>query len=874
MTLRLEFPTPTEVLNSLHNADAYLDGLVPADFESSFVDYDPGAPRSGCILELSDGPLSKFLGEQRPYCADLTTRAGIKERVRLEDWYLRARLRGTDRTPASYMVLPAVDCTSGELLDIQRTLSCFSGYQCRYHVFCLDERAGAGVGFELKRTVGEAAPLPHRIQGATVHELQKTNGRGWHCLPIGWSHPFIDDFQFLLPAVDQHTALRVWNRDGTCYVLLRDTVLPEDGVRLADHIQWRIGDGEHAVQHLAGGTGVAPEKIHVELQRVRDWGNPVGSAAPAEVIIQCATSGGRLSRDLLGRLDDAEAGVLHKAMYYAVSGVGAFGQAKHYVRYPVDPDWKPQRQPGARIYVQYKIFQELGLPIFIDEGCRFSPDLRTVLDGLPRDHELVSGLLRDFSLNEDPQCVYLLRWHDDVRPSRDVLTGGKPLVDMIGEIAYQRGFNHVVEQTSALEQEVRDYKDKAVKALVAATAEDTALVRKEFNAVVEALRASLAEAEKRLQEARSRIESIRTETGRLAPRSEQAEARWNEIVDRVHALLKELVDPRVEWVRNVQSRCSESERLAKDKKQTFINLSQAVKSRLKQIESVVDECETLAVKIEESRDKAEQREQQSKGLVARASSALKVVGAELTNRAAELDKQQKKFDDARAALVERERIQTQRRNDLEQTRIALDRWKGQLNDEEIRLNNVERQIQSEQNAATQKKSDLESKRDALPGMRERRDVLQAEVKRLVATGVEQDHAKVTKDLGESQGEVQRLQTLHEQLSERSSELQQSIGESKSLHGTTATLRDDIKSLTEQLRDCTSELKAIQDEVVKRKATNSSQKAKWLARLDSLSAKITNLPIEVDQPKAEERVEKDEAPQPSRRRGLFFWRKTK
>ena len=852
MTLKLEYPTPTEVLKSLHNANATLDGLSPVDFESAFVDYDPRAPRSGCILELKDGPLLKFLEEQRPFCAETTTRAGIKDRVRLEDWYLRARLRGTNRTPSSYMVLPAADCTSEDLLSIQRTLSCFTGYQSRYHVFELDDQKGAGVGFELIRSVNEAALLPQRIHGARIYELRRTSQSGWHCLPLGWSHPFIDDFSFLLPSTDQHTAVRVWNHDGTCSEFVRDTVLPEDGVRLADHVQWRAYESEDSARSVASGAHVLQDKIRVELQQGSEWGSPVGSAVPVAVVVQCSTSGGRLSRDLLGRLDDEEAGAIHNATYYGIPGEGPFGQSKHFIRYPVGTEWKPERRLGTQTYVQYKIFQDLGLEIFVEEGCRFSPDLRTVLDGLSRDHELVVGMLRDFSQDDEGEKrIYLLRWQDDVRPSRDVLTGGSPLVDVIGQIVFQDGFNHVVEQTSSLTNEVKQCKQAAVEALSAATADDVAVIRKEFDAVIKSLQTSLAGAEDRLRKASARIESIRSETAKLEPDSDAAEKRWNEIVDRVHALFRQLVEPRHKWIKDVEARMAASTKMAESKKKNFHDLANAAAKRLREIGQIVDACESLAEKIENSKGKAAKREAQSKGLVTRANDALKVVEKELNARSTELDAEQQKFSLERGSLERRQTELEQRREQLRETRAELDRLKSQLDAEEERLNSVEGQIKTEQKVASKKKADLEEKQKSLPGLRSRRDEIQAEVKSLIATGVEQDHAKVTSDLSLAQAEAQRLLELQTQLSSRTSKLQVTLGTSESRMQSGNALRQEVESLTEQLQGHVVEIQNIDSEVENVKFANTTQKTNWLDRIDVLISEIKDLPIEIEQPKEDE-----------------------
>ncbi|MFM8385213.1 MAG: hypothetical protein ACKOCB_00130 [Planctomycetia bacterium] len=282
----------------------------------------------------------------------------------------------------------------------------------------------------------EADPLVG-VAELGIRALERLPGEGNHYVPLGFVHPLAAlEHLFLADGGDEEDAwLRIepagpWQQarrvqgpqplGAAVEVPFPSTAgadVPEaTREELALKVQLQFGVDDRLVG-LAQGRPTAA--VVLRLEAWRDEGLP---AALLDVIDHVQLDGGQELDDVKYMYSprDPEGQLLYRG---ATHFVWVHGHGQGLARIPSDGRY---RQPQA--------FAEAGLPIYLQEGCRFRPDLESMFEGMQDLRDLSQQLRAAFGIEDDTFAVLVEATEAPSRPSFWRLKEGPQLEESITSV--------------------------------------------------------------------------------------------------------------------------------------------------------------------------------------------------------------------------------------------------------------------------------------------------------------------------------------------------------------------------------------------------------------------------------------------------------
>ncbi len=617
-------------------------------------------------------------------------------------------------------------------------------------------------------------------------------------LPVGYDHPLLSNFQFLIPETkdDRLTILRQESESQGSWS--PKVVQPIDTIDVLEFLAIEDFNRQEEMPVLDGA-----KEVSLSVSLVRASHRTMTAFDSRTAIYQFESREGQLSDQFLSILDYAEAGIAHYTYYSSFSDEDRWGLAKHYVRidHALEVDGIAPEFSLAT-YICPEVFRSRGLNIYLSRADRFSPNLELLLGQDETSNNFVKTLVTALGLDDvDYDAALVERGRTPNEPKVTLLKNGRPLKDILRPVMenwhpYIAKVSFDQEKEVAYEGATEIWEESIDRANSLADG-----VREEITAWMTEVGLSCNQAELTLPEAKSNCDSAEAFVQKSEARLLSAANSWTQFTTTVVSMEKELTALPKMWCAELDSEKDTLQALIKERTTSALDAQKEAELRLIDVDRALDETKTQVAKLHKIAESVEKRGEGITSTAKKREAFSKKANDKLTQLEGQLEKEQKRHDEALAAAEGR-------KLDLNKERSVLARAEESLR-QLLKANTIESERQDQQRQRIQKRmAGAKAEAAALIHSREKRiPALEAALKKaqerlasLLAEGIEHQLETVTKSEKMAQKELAEMLSRKAKLEREQAKLRELTDKIESQLAQVNGLEDKLSRVKSLLAD--------------------------------------------------------------------------
>ena len=509
----------------------------------------------------------------------------------------------TSKEYASHAILIDTEQSEQSYKRMLDSISRFPGFQMEY--VRLEDVENPEIqlrGVKLIAVGHAQIDLPVSIAGQRILRLcgQNTNVG----IPVSKRCLFIEHFDFLLPDLKGNEILlrehenRPWRKWKISTLKLADTITftPPS----TETVSYSTLDADY--------LHIAPEFVYDGSRRSQE----VFSGS----LIECIkTERGKGNPRLLELFDFIESSNLQNATYYVKrsldEGKNPYAPVWHYIQYSVEEKQLPNLYNAIR-FVQPTVFARENLPIYLQSGFRFKPDITNLLENLPKDHSLFIQLKSICENAAEEDAVFIIEGRSNNQmPKPRKLVNGRPLLDSLEGIDFLKDelftINLATERKLLFDAKntMVSHREEYIDDLMLACDNEEKAISIELTEV-------LASLDKEVKESCDKCDSLnaqKTYIKKIANKFEQVVKKdsveiWNELLNVVIKSLDEMAAPRISWLMEESERVLKQEEVLDREAIILRDIVKEIRIKVASLKKSLDQCKDQKKAIDALEEKA------------------------------------------------------------------------------------------------------------------------------------------------------------------------------------------------------------------------------------------------------------------------------
>lgn len=515
----------------------------------------------------------------------------------------------TSEEHASHLMLIDTEQSEKTYKRMLDSVSRFPGYQMEY--VRLEDVENPEIqlrGIKLIAVGHTQIELPLSIGGQRFLRLcGRSSNVG---IPVSNRCKFIEQCEFLLPDLKGNEILLREHENRQWHKWKMSTLKLADTVTFALPSTETVAYSTLAKDYLK----IAPEFIYDGSRRTKEVfsGN----------IIECIrTERGKGNPRLLELFDYIESSNLQNAKYYVrrrqSDGENPLAPVWHYIQYSVEDKPLPILY-NAKRFIQPTVFARENLPIYLESGFRFKPDITNMLETLPKEHSLFMQLKSICEDAAEEDAVFVIEGSNDNQISNPrKLVNGRPLLDSLKGIDFLKDELLTINLDAELKllfdakNSMTSFREKYLGDLMLACDHEEKAITNELTEVLTSLNNEVKEACDKcdsLNAQKTHIKKLANQFERVV-RKDSVEI-WNELLSLVIKSLEEMATPRIAWLMEESERMLKQEKVLDHKSDLLRDIVNEITINLTRLNGSLDQCKRQKSAIDGLEKKANAAKQE------------------------------------------------------------------------------------------------------------------------------------------------------------------------------------------------------------------------------------------------------------------------